>query len=109
MRDGDNADVKAAAELCGVKGGLTIGSAIFAVKPGDGSAREQAASGIPAVRGGTGVGEHEVPFAGEDEILTLSHRARSQKVCAAGALRAAKFLKGRPAGRYDMNDVLAAL
>ena len=44
VRDGDNADVKAAAELCGVKGGLTIGSAIFAVKPGDGSAREQAAS-----------------------------------------------------------------
>ena len=44
MRDGDNADILAAAEMCGVKGGLTTGSAIFAVKPGDGSAREQAAS-----------------------------------------------------------------
>ena len=44
MRDGDNADVKAAAEMCGVGGDLTVGSAIFAVKPGDGSAREQAAS-----------------------------------------------------------------
>ena len=44
VRDGDNADILAAAEMCGVKGGLTTGSAIFAVKPGDGSAREQAAS-----------------------------------------------------------------
>ena len=44
MRDGDNADVYAAAKLAGVKGELGIGSAVFAVKPGDGSAREQAAS-----------------------------------------------------------------
>ena len=72
-------------------------------------ARDKAEIGIHAVRGGTIVGEHEVLFAGEDEILTLSHSARSKKVFAAGALRAAKFLKGRPAGRYDMNDVLAAL
>ena len=72
-------------------------------------AREKAEIGIHAVRGGTIVGEHEVLFAGEDEIVTLSHSARSKKVFAAGAVRAAKFLKGKPAGRYDMNDVLAAL
>lgn len=62
--------------------------------------------GIHAVRGGTIVGEHEVMFAGEDEIITLSHSARSRKVFAAGAVRAAKWLKGKPAGKYDMNDVL---
>ncbi len=62
--------------------------------------------GIHAVRGGTIVGEHEVMFAGEDEIITLSHSARSKKVFAAGAIRAAKWLVGKPAGKYDMNDVL---
>ena len=72
-------------------------------------ARDGAEIGIHAVRGGTIVGEHEVLFAGEDEILTLAHSARSKKVFAAGALRAAKFLHGKTAGKYDMNDVLAAL
>lgn len=62
--------------------------------------------GIHAVRGGTIVGEHEVVFAGEDEIVTLAHSARSRKVFAAGAVRAAKWLAGKPAGKYDMNDVL---
>ncbi len=62
--------------------------------------------GIHAVRGGTIVGEHEVMFAGEDEVITLSHSARSKKVFAVGAIRAAKWLAGKPAGKYDMNDVL---
>ncbi len=62
--------------------------------------------GIHAVRGGTIVGEHEVLFAGEDEIITLSHSARSKRVFAVGAIRAAKWLVGKPAGKYDMNDVL---
>lgn len=62
--------------------------------------------GIHAVRGGTVVGEHEVMFAGEDEIITLSHSARSRRVFAAGAIRAAKWMAGKPAGMYDMNDVL---
>lgn len=64
--------------------------------------------GIHAVRGGTIVGEHEVSFAGEDEIVTLSHSARSRKVFASGALKAAKWLVSQSAGRcYDMNDLLA--
>ena len=63
--------------------------------------------GIHAVRGGTIVGEHEVMFAGEDEIVTLSHSARSKRVFAAGAIRAAKWMAGKPAGMYDMNDVLS--
>ena len=62
--------------------------------------------GIHAVRGGTIVGEHDVMFAGEDEIITLSHSARSKKVFAAGALKAAKWVAGKPAGKYDMTDVL---
>ena len=62
--------------------------------------------GIHAVRGGTIVGEHEVMFAGEDEIVTLSHSARSKKVFAAGAIRAALFLAGKPAGKYDMQDMI---
>ena len=65
--------------------------------------------GIHAVRGGTIVGEHEVMFAGEDEIITLSHSARSKKVFAAGAIKAAKWIVGKPAGKYDMTDVLEKL
>lgn len=62
--------------------------------------------GIHAVRGGTIVGEHEVLFAGEDEIITLSHSARSKKVFAAGAIKAAKWIVGKPAGKYDMKNIL---
>ncbi len=62
--------------------------------------------GIHAVRGGTIVGEHEVMFAGEDEVITVTHSARSKRVFAVGAIRAAKFLVGKPAGKYDMNDIL---
>ena len=65
--------------------------------------------GIHAVRGGTIVGEHEVIFAGEDEIISLSHSARSKKVFAAGAIKAAKWIVGKPAGKYDMTDVLQNL
>ena len=70
-------------------------------------AREKKEIGIHAVRGGTIVGEHEVMFAGEDEIVTLSHSARSRKVFASGALKAAGWLRGKDAGLYDMNDLLA--
>ena len=62
--------------------------------------------GIHAVRGGTIVGEHEVDFCGEDEIITISHSARSKKVFAAGAIKAAKWLVGKGAGLYDMKDIL---
>ena len=63
--------------------------------------------GMHAVRGGTIVGEHEVMFAGEDEIITISHSARSKRVFASGAIRAAKFLKGKEAGMYEMKHLLA--
>lgn len=70
-------------------------------------ARESSEIGIHAVRGGTIVGEHEVMFAGEDEIITISHSARSKRVFASGAIRAAKFLNGKVAGMYEMKHLLA--
>ena len=62
--------------------------------------------GLHAVRGGTIVGEHDIIFAGEDEIIELSHRAMSKKIFAVGAINAAKFLKGKPAGLYSMADLM---
>lgn len=64
--------------------------------------------GISAVRGGTIVGEHEVIFAGEDEVIEFKHTAHSKAVFAKGAVEAAKFLAGKPAGMYDMRDVITA-
>lgn len=64
--------------------------------------------GISAVRGGTIVGEHEIIFAGEDEVIEFKHTAYSKAVFAKGAVEAALFLAGKPAGMYDMSDVIAA-
>jgi 4-hydroxy-tetrahydrodipicolinate reductase len=63
--------------------------------------------GISAVRGGTIVGDHDVIFAGEDEVVTFSHRAYSKALFGKGAVAAAKFIKGKPAGKYDMQDVIS--
>lgn len=62
--------------------------------------------GIHAVRGGTIVGEHDVIFAGHDEVITLSHSAQSKEIFAAGAVNAAKFIVGKPNGMYDMGSIL---
>lgn len=62
--------------------------------------------GISAVRGGTIVGDHDVIFAGQDEVVTFSHVAYSRAVFAKGAIEAAKFLAGKPCGMYDMSDVI---
>ncbi len=62
--------------------------------------------GISAVRGGTIVGDHDVIFAGTDEVITFSHTAYSKNIFAKGAIQAAKFLKGKKTGMYDMSDVI---
>ncbi len=62
--------------------------------------------GISAVRGGTIVGDHDVIFAGTDEVIEINHRAYSKAVFAKGAVEAAKFLAGKPAGLYTMSDVI---
>ena len=68
--------------------------------------REKNEIGIHAIRGGTIVGEHEVLFAGHDEVVSIRHQAQSKGVFAAGAVNAAVFIKDKPAGLYDMSDVL---
>ena len=70
--------------------------------------REKQEIGISSVRGGSIVGEHEVIFAGTDEVITLQHTAYSRAVFAKGAVEAAKFLAGKDEGMYDMADVIAA-
>ncbi len=62
--------------------------------------------GIHAVRGGTIVGEHEIIFAGRDEIITLSHSARSKEIFAVGAVNAAVFMNGKGAGMYTMKELV---
>lgn len=68
--------------------------------------RDKKELGISAVRGGTIVGEHEVIFAGVDEVIEIKHTAFSKSVFAKGAVEAAKFLAGKPSGMYDMADVI---
>lgn len=62
--------------------------------------------GMHSIRGGTIVGEHEIIFAGRDEIITLSHSARSKEVFAVGAVNAAVFMKDKSAGMYDMGELI---
>lgn len=68
--------------------------------------RDAKEMGIAAVRGGTIVGEHEVIFAGIDEVIEFKHTAYSRSIFGKGAVEAAKFLAGKPAGMYDMSDVI---
>lgn len=65
--------------------------------------------GIHAIRGGNIVGEHEVIFAGHDEVVSLSHSAGSKEVFAAGAVNAAVFISGNTPGLYDMKDLIASI
>ena len=68
--------------------------------------RDDKEIGISAVRGGTIVGEHDVIFAGDDEVITFQHTAYSKTLFAKGAIQAAKFLKGKGPGWYQMSDVI---
>lgn len=68
--------------------------------------RSKSEIGIHAVRGGTIVGEHTVIFAGKDEVIEIKHSAASREVFATGAIRAAEYLSGKPAGMYNMNNLI---
>ena len=68
--------------------------------------RDENEIGISAVRGGTIVGDHDVIFAGTDEVITFSHTAYSKAIFGKGALQAALFLAGKEPGMYDMQDVI---
>jgi 4-hydroxy-tetrahydrodipicolinate reductase len=77
-------------------------------RDGTGLKRQPGAIGFASLRGGTVAGEHDVIFAGPDERLILSHKAESRMIFARGALAAARFLAGKPAGLYSMRDVITA-
>lgn len=69
-------------------------------------ARAAGAIGFASLRGGTVAGDHSVMFAGNEESITLSHRAENRAIFARGAVKAARWLAGQPAGRYSMTNVL---
>lgn len=75
---------------------------------GTGLKRQRGAIGFASLRGGTVAGDHDVMFLGPDERLILSHRAENRMIFARGALAAARFLVGKPAGLYSMRDVIGA-
>ena len=77
-------------------------------RDGTGLLRQPGAIGYSAIRGGTVAGDHDVMFLGPGERLILSHRAENRSIFAQGALAAARFLKGKPAGLYSMRDVIEA-
>jgi len=75
-------------------------------RSGADSKRDKDEIGIHAIRGGTIVGEHEIVFAGNDEIIELKHTSLSRNIFAVGALRAAKFIYDKTPGHYNMDDML---
>ncbi len=75
-------------------------------RDGDVGARPRGEIGVASVRGGDVIGEHTATFFGSAERIEISHRATSRAIFAAGALRAAAWVVGKPPGRYDMLDVL---
>ena len=86
--------------------GVDLEAVSVRARDGIGGVRPEGAVGFAVVRGGGVIGEHSVIFAGEDEILTLSHSARDRGLFARGALAAARWVVAREAGAYDMQDVL---
>lgn len=75
-------------------------------RSGERKMRSKKEIGISAVRGGTIVGEHEIIFAGTDEVIEIKHTAYSKAIFAKGAIQAAKYLPGKPAGMYSMSDIM---
>lgn len=73
----------------------------------EGMRKREKEIGIHAIRGGTIAGEHTVIFAGENEILEITHKAESNKIFAKGAIRAAEFVIGKAPGLYSMDDVIS--
>lgn len=93
---------EAAAEARGIK----LSDNMESGRHGMTGARREGAIGFATLRGGTVAGEHSVIFAGPEERLTISHSAENRLIFARGAVKAAAWLTGKPAGRYSMNDML---
>ncbi|KQV61966.1 4-hydroxy-tetrahydrodipicolinate reductase [Caulobacter sp. Root343] len=86
--------------------GVGLGQVADRGRDGVTGARKEGAIGFSVVRGGGIIGEHSVIFAGESESLTLSHSAIDRGLFARGAIAAAVWVRGKPPGLYDMQDVL---
>ena len=86
--------------------GIELAANTESGRDGHTGARAKGSIGFAALRGGTVAGEHSVILAGEQERITISHSAENRAIFARGAVRGAKWLIGKPAGRYTMNDVL---
>ena len=86
--------------------GVGLGQARLPAREGITGPRPEGAIGFAAMRAGGLVGEHEVVFASDDEVLTFKHSARDRSLFARGAIAAAFWVAGRPPGLYDMQDVL---
>jgi 4-hydroxy-tetrahydrodipicolinate reductase len=104
--DAPSGTAKRLAEILCEVSGLDYGADVRHGRRGNVGARTRREIGMHAVRGGDVVGDHTVIFAGAGERVELGHKASSRRTFAQGAIRAAKWLRDRPAGMYDMQDVL---
>lgn len=86
--------------------GIDLASQSERSRDGITGARARGAIGFASLRGGTVAGDHDVLFAANEEVITLSHRAENRMIFARGAIRAAQWIMGQPKGRYDMKGVL---
>jgi 4-hydroxy-tetrahydrodipicolinate reductase len=105
-RDAPSGTALRLAEVAAEGAGLEPQRALVTAREGDVGPRKAGTIGIQTLRGGDVVGDHSVLFLADGERLELAHRATSRDNFARGAVRAARFLAGKPAGLYDMHDVL---
>ncbi len=105
-KDAPSGTAKRLAEILAEVTGASYGGDARHGRFGDVGARTGREIGVHAVRGGDVVGDHTVMFAGLGERVELTHKASSRETFAGGAVRAAKWLAGKPAGLFDMEDVL---
>ena len=105
-QDAPSGTALALGEAVAAARGVTLEACGVYAREGITGPRQSGEIGFQALRGGDIVGEHTVMLAGDGERMEISHRASSRDTFASGALRAARWLIGKPAGRYDMEDVL---
>ena len=104
--DAPSGTAKLLGEAAASARGIKLSDNMESGRHGATGARREGAIGFATLRGGTVAGEHSVIFAGNEERLTLSHSAENRMIFARGAVKAAHWLVGKPAGRYTMNDML---
>lgn len=104
--DAPSGTAKLLGEAAAAGRGIALADNMESGRHGMTGARKEGAIGFAALRGGTVAGEHSVIFAGPEERLVLAHSAENRMIFARGAVKAAEWLVGQPAGRYTMNDVL---